>query len=255
MATSEVESLWPSPPGATLTDRELAAIYAYPPDQTHPWVRANFVTSLDGAASVNGRSAPLSGPTDQRLFRLLRALSDVILVGAGTVRAEGYGHTHHDVSDHAALRAEQRLSPVPRLAVVTRSADLDPASPLFAENVVAPIVLTCRAASVARRAVLADAGADVVLAGEQDVSLTCAVGALARRGFRRVLCEGGPQLLAGMLAADVVDELCLTLAPILVGGNAPRIAHGGAVQPPMTMSLASIARGDDLLLRYRRDPA
>lgn len=238
-----------------MTDRELAAIYAYPPDQPRPWIRANFVASLDGAASVDGRSAPLSGHADKRLFRLLRALADVILVGAGTVRTEGYGNTHHDVRDHTALRVEQRLAPVPRLAVVTRSADLDPASPLFAENVVAPIVLTCRAAPATRRAVLADAGADVVLAGEQDVSLTCALGALARLGLQRVLCEGGPQLLAGMLAANVVDELCLTLAPILAGGNGPRIVHGTVTQPPMSMSLESVVRGDDLLLRYRRTTA
>lgn len=247
--------MWPSSTGSALTDRELAAIYAYPPNQPRPWVRANFVASLDGAASVDGRSAPLSGPADKRLFRLLRALADVILVGAGTVRTEGYGDTHHDVSNHAALRAEQRLSPVPQLAVVTRSADLDPASPLFAENVVAPIVLTCRSAPATRRAVLADAGADVVLAGERDVSLICALGALARRGFQRVLCEGGPQLLAGMLAADAVDELCLTLAPILAGGNGPRIAYGVAAQPPMSMRLESVVRGEDLLLRYRRAPA
>lgn len=248
----EIESIWPPSPTGRLTDDDLATIYTYP-SPGKLWVRANFVASLDGAATINGRTGPLSGPADTRVFRMLRALADVILVGAGTVRTEGYGDTHHDIAQHASLRRAQHLAPVPPIAVVTRFANLDPASALFTNNIVPPIVLTSRAAPKQRLASLAAAGAEVVLTGDQDVSLTPILEEFANRGFRRVLCEGGPQLLASLLAAEVVDELCLTVTPTLVGGHAPRIACGTALNPPANMRLKSVLFGDDaLLLCYRR---
>lgn len=249
-----IESLWPSSDGDELSDGELASLYAYPHgDQL--WVRTNCVVSLDGATSVDGRSGPLSGPADKRVFRLLRALSDVILVGAGTVRAEGYGDTHLDIGPHTALRREQQLSDVPPIAVVTRFCDLDESLPLFTHNVVPPLVMTSDAAPPQRRSVLTAAGAEVVAVGcERHVSLTRVLDELARRGLRRVLCEGGPQLLAGLLAADAVDEYCLTVAPMLVGGGvAARSGNGRTAHAPATMTMASMLLSyDSLLLRYRR---
>ncbi|MGH3991829.1 MAG: dihydrofolate reductase family protein, partial [Pseudonocardiaceae bacterium] len=182
-----IESLWPSPSVDALSDGEIADIYAYPnpPSRKDCWVRANFVASLDGAATLDGRSEPLSSPADKRVFRLLRALADVILVGAGTVRVEGYGWTHLDVAEHSFLRHSR--NPVPPIAVVTRSGDLDPAADLFSRNTVAPIVLTSRAAPQERLEALEAVGAEIVLTGDRDVSLLRVFEELTRRGLRRVL--------------------------------------------------------------------
>ncbi len=249
-----IESLWPLASVDELSDNEIACIYAYPdlPGTNDHWVRANFVASLDGAASLEGRSEPLSSPADKRVFRLLRALADVILVGAGTVRVEGYGGTHLDIAEYSSLRHSQ--NPVPPIAVVTRSGDLDPAGDLFVRNTVSPIVLTSRAAPHERLTALEAVGAEIVFAGDRDVSLPRVFEELTRRGLRRVLCEGGPQVFASLLAANAVDELCLTLEPILVGGPAPRISSGSVpATVPVSMHLESVlVSHDSLLLRYSR---
>lgn len=252
--TGWIESLWPSPSVDALSDEEIADIYAYPnlPSTKDCWVRANFVASLDGAATLDGRSGPLSGPSDNRVFRLLRTLADVILVGAGTVRVEGYGSTHLDIAEYSFLRRIQ--NPVPPIAVITRFGDLDPGADLFSRNIVAPIVLTTKAAPQERLKALDAVGAEIVLAGDRDISLPRVFEELTRRGLRRVLCEGGPQLFASLLAEDAVDELCLTLAPTLAGGSAPRISCGHTpLTAPVSMRLASVLFGyDSLLLRYLR---
>lgn len=249
-----IESLWPSQSVDALSDEEIAGIYSYPnlPPTKDCWVRANFVASLDGAATINSHSEPLSSPADKRLFHLLRALADVILVGAGTVRVEGYGSTHLDIAEYSYLRHLQ--NPVPPIAVVTRSGDLDPAGDLFSHNTVSPIVLTTKAVPRQRLEALEAVGAEIVLTGDHDVSLPRVFEELTRRGLRRVLCEGGPQLFASLIAADAVDELCLTMAPILTGGSAPRIS-GGSTPPgvPRSMCLTSVLFSyDSLLLRYLR---
>lgn len=221
----------------------LAAHYAYPDGHTAPYVRVNFVASADGAVSVEGRSGGLGTAADRRVFGLLRQLADVILVGAGTVRAEDY---------RGARRAGGRATPPP-IAVVTGSADLDPRSRLFVDTAVAPIVLTLRTAPARRLANLAEAGAEVVPLDRLTPDLL--LDELARRGLHRVLCEGGPALHGALLAADAVDELCLTVAPLLAGGDAGRIARGPAGAPPRRFSLAGVLHAEDaLLLRYRRPP-
>lgn len=252
--TDSIESLWPSRAIEQLSDRELADIYAYPESTgaSDCWIRANFVSSLDGAASAQGRSEPLSSPADKRVFRLLRALSDVILVGAGTVRVEGYGSTHLDIAGYADLRRAK--NPVPPVAVVTQSADIDPSSVLFTESIVAPIILTSRAAPPERLAALEAAGADLAFTSDREVSIGNAVEELRRRGLRRALCEGGPHLFTSLLAADRIDDLCLTLSPTLVVGPAERICAGSSpFEAPREMRLASVLSSHgSLLLRYTR---
>ncbi|MGH3904850.1 MAG: pyrimidine reductase family protein [Pseudonocardiaceae bacterium] len=249
-----IESLWPLPTADALSDEEIADIYAYPnPLSTKAcWIRANFVESLDGASALGGRSEPLSSPADKRVFRLLRALADVILVGAGTVRAEGYGWTQLDVAEYSALRHSQK--PVPPIAVVTRFGDLDPAADLFSHNTVSPIVFTSKSAPQERLKAIEAVGAEIVLTGDRDVPLPRVFEELARRGLPRVLCEGGPQLFTSLLAENAVDELCLTLAPTLAGGSAPRISCGSTLPTvPVAMRLASVLFSyDSLLLRYLR---
>ncbi|MGZ8750709.1 MAG: pyrimidine reductase family protein [Pseudonocardia sp.] len=239
--------LWPQPHLDDLDDAALAAHYAWPEARAVPVVRVNFVASLDGAVTVDGQSGGLGNAADRKVFHLLRELAEVVLVGAGTVRAENYNGVQRNTRG--------RDTPPP-VAVVTGTADLDPASRLFTDSVVPPLILTVESAPADRRGALAEAGGDVVVLPRltPDVLL----GELARRGLDRVLCEGGPSLLGTLQAADAVDELCLTVAPLLVGGEAGRIAQGPAGTAPRRMALVGALQADDaLLLRYRRsaDPA
>lgn len=228
-----------------------AAVARYPV-AGRPWVLANMVCGLDGSTAIQGRVGELSGPTDRKLFVDLRSVADVVLVGAETVRREGYGPVV--LSDALRrTRQEQGRPPVPRLAVVSRSLDLDPASKPFrpAPGGAPPLVVTCEASPVGLRARLASA-TDVVIAGGEQVEPELALRALAEAGHEVVLCEGGPSLLGGLLAHDVVDELCLTLAPVVGGDPLPV-----AVMPTGTrthrLRLAHVLEADDnLFLRYER---
>ena len=236
--------LWPQPSARDLDDATLAAHYAWPEARAVPYVRVNFVASLDGAVSVDGRSGGLGNAADKTVFHLLRELAEVVLVGAGTVRTEKYNGVQRNTRG--------RDTPPP-VAVVTGTADLDPASRLFTDTVVPPLILTLESAPAGRRAALADAGGEVVVLPRLTPDLLLAE--LGRRGLDRVLCEGGPSLLGALQAADAVDELCVTVAPLLVGGESGRIAHGPAGVPPRRMALVGALHADDaLLLHYRRSP-
>ncbi|WP_246446305.1 pyrimidine reductase family protein [Saccharothrix violaceirubra] len=243
--------LWPPrEPGPT--DADLERLYAYPDRLDRPFVQVNFVSSLDGAVEVDGRSGALGNAADKKVFALGRDLADVVLVGAGTAAAEGYrGVKATEV--RAERRARLGLSPVPPIAVVTDRCSVAPSSPLVTDTAVPPIVLTTAAAPAERRRALADAGADVVITGDDRVDLVAALDALASRGLSRVDCEGGPALFGALIEADLVDVLCVTYAPLLVGGTAGRIAHGRMPDAPRAMELTSALTYESaLLLRYTR---
>jgi riboflavin-specific deaminase-like protein len=207
---------------------------AYLPDDLpgdRPLVRINMITSLDGAIAVKGRSGVLGGPADRRLFHVLRSLADVILVGAGTVRAERYGPARID-EDRQARRKARGQRPVPPIAVVTRTCHLDWSSPFFTDAEARPIVVTIDDAdpeACARAATCAD----VVPAGHGEVDLHTGLAALHARGARSVLVEGGPRLNAQLVAAGLVDELCLTVSPRVVGGEGPRLLAGAELPEPV----------------------
>ncbi|MGY1609345.1 dihydrofolate reductase family protein [Geodermatophilus sp. SYSU D00700] len=199
--------------GPVADDAALAAAYRRPPGRS---VRVDFVVSLDGAIAVDGRSAGLGSPGDQRVFRVLRALADAVLVGHGTAAAEGYRPVPAD-SAVGRLRASLGRPPELPVAVVSRRASLAPGDRLAQ----APTLLvTCAAADSGRRAALADAGVEVLVCGDDDVDLPLALDRLADRGLGQLVCEGGPALLSAALDAGVVDELDLTVSPALVGGPA-----------------------------------
>ncbi len=223
----------------------LADLYAYPdPVPAGGYVRANMVATLDGSArDAEGSSRGISAPADQAVLGVLRALADVVVVGAGTARAEGYGPLTARPA-FAARRAAAGQAPAATLAVVTRSGDLDATSALFAPGA-ATLVLTCRAAPVERLRALAG-DERVVVAGDDDVDPSRALAALAARGLRRVLVEGGPSLLGRVAADGCLDELCLTWSPLLVGGDGPRIAHGAPLVA--TLRPAHLVESDGLLL-------
>ncbi|MGH9073479.1 MAG: pyrimidine reductase family protein, partial [Acidimicrobiales bacterium] len=216
-------------------------------------VRVNFVASVDGAVDVGGRSRPLSSPADRSVFSALRDLCDVILVGAGTVRQEHYGPARPD-GDSQARRLQQGLAPVPPIAVVTGGLGLDLASPFFVSAVARPLLLTATSAPEERRAAAALV-ADVVVAGEDRVEPEPALCALAQRGFTRVLCEGGPTLVAQLAAADRIDELCLSLSPQLAGpaSSRPLASPPQAAASPVPLDLVHVLTdGSTLFLRYAR---
>lgn len=241
----------PFPDPASL--ESLAAVYAYPDQVNHgrPWLRANMVAGLDGGARLDGLSEGLSGDADKRIFGVLRALSDVVLVGAETVRAEGYRPARAR-EQFAAARAAAGQRPAPAIAVVSRSLELDLTAPLFTEPLVRTVVVTTEDSPSEARKAVAEV-ADLVVAGEGSVDLRAAVAELAGRGWTRQLSEGGPRLL-GQLAADgLLDELCLSLAPLITGGSAPRIVHGAQMPDVQRMRLVSLIEQKGFLFtRYLR---
>ncbi|MEU6867645.1 pyrimidine reductase family protein [Streptomyces sp. NPDC046876] len=233
---------------------ELAEAYAYPalaPDGH--WLRANMVSTLDGAAQHDGRSQPISGETDMRIFGTLRALADVVIAGAETVRQEGYRPARAREA-FAARRAAAGQGPAPVIAVVTASLDLDFSLPLFTSPLVPTLVVTGAGAPSDRVAEAVQAGAEVVIAGDgAAVDPARAVRELADRGLRRQLTEGGPRLLGQFVAADVLDELCLTISPMLTAGGAQRISGGPAVAVPHRLAPASVLEEAGFLFTsYRR---
>ena len=216
-----------------------------------PAVRLNMISSVDGAAVLAGRSGPLGGVADRNLFATLRSLASVILVGAGTMRVEGYGPVR--LGDVArARRLSDGMAPVPPIAVVTRSCHLPWEAPFFTEAESRPVVVTA-AAAPQENLDRAASVADVIVAGDLEVDLARAVEALGQRGYSDVLAEGGPRIAAQLSAALLVDELCLTLSPMLTGGDARRILDGPALSPPTTLGLDLVLEADEyLFLRYRR---
>jgi riboflavin biosynthesis pyrimidine reductase len=226
----------------TLDAGELERLYAYP-SSDRPWVRTTFVSTLDGAATgEDGKSGTLGGETDTRLFGLLRSLADVLMVGAGTAREEGYAHFEVDTD----LRTRLGLTPVPTMALVSRNLGIPPA-------LVAPgnIVVTTADADPDALAVLRGT-VEVIAEGDGEIDWIAVLAIFADRGWTRVLCEGGPSLHGELVRLDLVDELCLTIAPILAAGDAPRIAHGhDPVHRTMTLGHAVEADGG-LLTRWVR---
>ena len=226
----------------------LGRIYAYPEG---PWVRANMVASADGAATADGRSAGLSSTADKLVFFVLRSLADVVLAGASTARTERYRKAQ-PADLWPQLRGGREGPPI---AVLTRRLDIDLGSPLFTAEGARTIVFTTELADPERRASAASV-ADVVIAGTESVTASDVVGALTKRGFSRILLEGGPSLLAQFIDEGVLDELCLTISPVLEGGHSARriTADRGPGDGLTGLRLASVLEdGGALLTRYLRD--
>ena len=203
----------------------LAHLYEYPDQLAHCFVRANMIASLDGAATLDGRAGGLAGPGDRALFKVMREVADVVLVGAGTVRAENYSGAQLSVAARQRRQARGQRE-VPPIAVVTASGALEPDSRLFMRTETPPLIFTTTASVTATRKRL-HGRAEVLDASTADpitVDPAAVLAELARRGLHRVLCEGGPTLLGQFVAADLVDQLALTVAPVLVGGGAMRVA-------------------------------
>lgn len=220
---------------------ELERLYAYP-EGDRTWVRTNFVSTLDGAAyDESGKSGSLGGDVDTEVFALLRSLADVIIVGAGTARTEGYEPVRAEDVD-ADLRERLALTAVPPIAVVSLRLDIP--------DVLHDQMLITTTNAPGLDALRADM--DVIACGEDVIEWQAVFAELAGRGMTKVLCEGGPTLHGALVAQDLVDDLCLTIAPVLAAGAAPRIAHGPeAVTHPMRRAHVLDAEGV-LLTRWVR---
>ncbi|WP_407317676.1 dihydrofolate reductase family protein [Isoptericola halotolerans] len=214
--TPSLRLLLPSPEAlpADPAERRLVELCT-PPAGRH--VRANMVASVDGGAwGEDGRSGSINDAADWRIFRVLRALADVVLVGAGTARAEAY-----TALERPRGLATLRDRPL-ELALVTRSGRVP--DTLLAGGRPPWVVTGSAGAATAAAAV----GRERVVEADDGgaVDLAAGTAGLAERGMAHVLCEGGPHLLAAMLAADLVDELCLTTTPQLVGPGPGRVVAG-----------------------------
>jgi riboflavin biosynthesis pyrimidine reductase len=214
------------------------------------WVMANMVAGLDGSAAVRGRVGALSSPRDKELFERVRALADVVLVGAETIRRERYGPPTLPSDLAAARRSAGRSQP--RLAMVSGSLNVDPTLPLFTDAVDGqrPIVVTTARSDRSR---LDGLPVEVIVAGEARVDLATTLSELGRRGLPLVLCEGGPQLLGELIGADLLDEYFLTLAPV-VGGDRLPVVDTSAMRELRSFRLAHVAEEESsLFLRYLRE--
>jgi riboflavin biosynthesis pyrimidine reductase len=227
------------------------AIYADLPSAVgRPSVRLNMIVSVDGGTSWNGVSGGLGGPADKALFGLMRTLPDIVLVASGTMRAEHYGPAvlPNEVQD--ARRARGQL-PVPPIAVVSQRCEFDWDSDFFTAAAERPYVITVASAADENIARARDV-ADVIIAGDDLVDLAVAVEELGRRGVEHILAEGGPTLNGELATAGLLDEVCVSLAPLLASGDAKRIIAGSALAQLARLRLRSILEEDDyLFLRYR----
>lgn len=244
----EIEELMPAK-RAIGSAAELEAVYELP---AAPHLRLDFVASLDGAVEVAGRSRPLGGPADRAAFMAMRAVSDAIMVGAGTARAENYGPTALPVQVEQRRKQRGQDNPQP-LVVVTGTGNLDPAARLFSgDNDV--IILTTEAAAAVAPSF--SHRTELLVCGAEEIDVASAMDALYGRGLLRILCEGGPTLARSLMLAGVVDELCLTISPLFVGSEQRRLSGDGPPAYAARFELNGVLHGDGMLLgRYQVEGA
>lgn len=225
---------------------ELASFYARPPKG----VRVNMIFSADGAAAFAGRAGPLSSAIDQELLKILRGFADVVLVGAGTARAEDYGPVQLTETQRGMRHRDGRAKPPP-IAVISQTGELPPKL-LSRPDQPALLVTSAVAAARHRRAGTQPCG--VLVAGEKSVDVVRAVALLGNHGLCRVLCEGGPTLLDELVQSDAVDEMCVTLAPKLAAHQPTGTRSQSSRLPaPTTLRLEHALVCDDyLFVKYCR---
>lgn len=204
------------------THATLDELYAYP--RGRRWLRVNFVSTIDGSAvGADGRSGSINTPPDNQVFSRLRTLCDVVLVGAGTARDEGYGPARKPI------------------AVISGAGHLPQG--LADARKGRTILITSESSG-------RSASDDVWLCGKDSVDLGLAVERLAKEGMPRILCEGGPHLFSSLLSAGLVDDVAVTVSPMIVGGEGTRMTHGPLVDAPV--ELRHVLEEDSTLLMLWR---
>ena len=235
-----------------VSDVDPVAIYASDSRNHHPgrpWLMLNMVTSADGATSIDGASGALSSPEDRQVFAAIRAVADVILVAAETVRQEGYGPPKTTPAV-AASRTARSQAPRPRLAVVSASLDLDFSAPVFQDSP-PPLLFTVDTPPHDRLA-QAEAVAEVHRMGTDRVNLAEAAGRIGETGADVVLAEGGPGLNGQLMATELLDELCWTISPVMAGGESSRMVDGAPPRLDHLRLERVLVEDHTLFLRYLR---
>ena len=231
---------------------ELYPSLPRPKPAGRPWLMINMISSADGAIAVNGTSEALGNPADEAVFSAVRACADWILAAAGTVRVERYGLPRPGAASRRARRAAGRAER-PRLAVVSGRLDLDLDLPLFAEQDPdddLPVILTGREAPVGAVEALGSVAEVVRLASARPQPAEI-LAELDRRGAGVVLSEGGPSFNGQLADAGMIDELCLSIAPLVAGGASPRIVHGSRRTVPLNLTVDHLLEASDtLFVRY-----
>ena len=233
-------------PAGAVTDEQVVAAYPWPPGRR--WVRAMMVTTLDGAAAgPDGLSGSISGAADQVVFAAVRRQADAVLIGAGTLRAERYTPMRAKAED-AEARREQGLAPAPRLVIVSGSLELPWSEPVFSESALPPLILTGTNPDPASLARVPETCEVVTLAGDT-VDAAAILDAMEERGLRRIVCEGGPTLLHDLIAARLLDEADITVAPVFTGTNMS--PHTPGLREVAEFELAQVLTADGFLMaRY-----
>ena len=223
------------------------------PLDSRPWILLNMVNSVDGFISFEGRAGGLSGPADKNVYQIIRGLADIILVGAGTVRAENYQAPKTPEGNLAELRESRGQEKRPRIAVLSGELNLDPDMGLFAERHPAdkpPLIYTKRE-SLKKNASQFTSSAEIVDFPEEELNVSRVLEDLLNKDAKIVVCEGGPNLNAHLLAAGVIDEFCLSVSPRAVGGEDPAVFLNQPVDSPTELSLDRILLEEEFLFcRY-----
>jgi riboflavin-specific deaminase-like protein len=241
------ERLEPAGPPVSAAEALAAARLGSLAGPDRPYVFMNFVSTLDGRAALDGSTRPLGGPADLEMLLALRDVADAVLIGPGTVRAEGYARLVGDPERRAARQAAG-LTPDPFAVLMSRRFDIPWEAGLFAAPSQPVIVYT--SAEAVHDAPTVAAPVEVVALPECTPAAVLAD--LRARGIRALLSEGGPTLFHGLLAAGLVDELFLTLSPLMTGDEAETgILSGARLAAPIRSDLRWVLRAEhELFLRY-----
>lgn len=224
----------------------VAAEARTPPADGGVWLYTNMIASADGGTAVSGISGHLGADGDRVMFAALRSVADFIIVGAATVREERYLAPIQD-QETADARLDRGQQPHPTLAIVSRSLNVPLDLPVFDQPDHRPIVVTVESSDQSRRRQVEER-AELVVAGQSDVDFELALDALASRGGRTILCEGGPSINGQLINAGLVDEWNLSVAPSLLGADSKRAAVGPLPEgPPTGMTLTRVWADDDFL--------
>ncbi len=244
-----MEQIFPSPVD-DVDPRTLLESEKRPAHAKRPWLMCNMISSVDGAISVDGVSGALGGPGDRAIFSAIRALADVIVVASGTVIAENY-RKPQTAPDIQQVRIARGQAALPRIAIVSSSLAIDPNHRVFDPDA-PPIVVTHAGSPAERRVALADV-AEVVIAGDDEVDLQLALELLGSQGANVALLEGGPTLNGAFADADLIDEWCLSSAPMIVGGTSGRAVTSSHMFEPRRYSLTRTLHEEGTLFhRYVR---
>jgi riboflavin biosynthesis pyrimidine reductase len=238
----------------TIGDADLVELYRHPAPSDRAWLRSSFVMSLDGSVQgPDGRSGSINTPSDHMIFALHRCLTDAVLVGANTVRTEGYRAI--DLQPwQLQLRQNEGLAPYPMLVIISASARIDPSIALPVEGDGGSVMMiTTPGKPVDELEPLREAGITVIETPGPTVDLAQVVDQLAGAGWPRLLCEGGPHLHHALLATGLVDEMSVTVAPVVVGGQGLRMTSGESLSAPsrFTLNRAIYAEDGALFTNYR----